>query len=103
MTEQHFDYQFEWDPLKARLNARKHGVSFERAAGVFLDPNALSIYDERHSLKEERWITLGLDQSGALIVVCHTFKDVDKLSGPSIRIISARKATKKEIEQYKEN
>jgi len=55
-----FEYQFEWDPIKAHQNARKHGVTFERAATVFLDPQALSGFDEEHSQEEDRWITLGL-------------------------------------------
>jgi uncharacterized DUF497 family protein len=55
------EYNFEWDPAKARENLRKHRVSFERAAQVFLDPHMLSIYDEAHSASEERWITLGVD------------------------------------------
>jgi uncharacterized DUF497 family protein len=61
-----FQFHFEWDPAKARQNARKHRVTFERGATVFLDPNALSLFDEKHSDEEERWITLGLDQTGAL-------------------------------------
>jgi uncharacterized DUF497 family protein len=53
------EYDFEWDPVKATENLRKHGVSFERAAQVFLDPFATSIYDEAHGAEEDRWITLG--------------------------------------------
>jgi uncharacterized protein len=63
-----FQYQFEWDPAKARQNTRKHRVTFERGATVFLDPNALSLFDEQHSEEEERWITLGLDETGVLLV-----------------------------------
>ena len=62
-----FQYQFEWDPAKGRQNARKHRVTFERGATVFKDPNALSLFDEEHSDEDERWITLGLDESGALL------------------------------------
>jgi len=58
-----FQYQFEWDPVKAQRNVKRHGVTFERAATVFLDPEALSELDEEHSQDEERWITLGLDRS----------------------------------------
>ena len=54
-----FQFHFEWDPAKARQNARKHRVTFERGATVFLDPNALSLFDDQHSEEEERWITLG--------------------------------------------
>jgi uncharacterized protein len=63
-----FQYQFEWDPAKARQYTRKHRVTFERGATVFLDPNALSLFDEQHSEEEERWITLGLDETGVLLV-----------------------------------
>ncbi len=94
------EYRFEWDPAKERANVRKHGLSFRRAASVFRDPNQLSIYDEEHSDDEERWITIGLDDTGVARVVVHTFKRV----GPDlcvIRIISARKATRAELQQYK--
>jgi len=74
-------------------------VTFERAATVFLDPAALSEFDEPHSPDEERWITLGLDRSGILWVVCHTFREETGTSA-RIRIISARKATKNEAKQY---
>jgi len=83
------------DPSKAKENLRKHKVSFERASQVFLDPYMLSIEDEEHSEEEERWITLGLDKSGILFVVHHTFREVDPGSF-SIRIISARKPTRGE-------
>ena len=67
---------------------------------VFLDPHATSIFDEDHSGEEERWITLGLDRNAFLLIVSHTFKDVDE-STCSIRIISAREATKRETRQYR--
>ena len=94
-----FQYQFEWDPAKARQNARKHRITFERGATVFLDPNALSLFDEQHSEHEERWITLGLDQIGALLVICHTYHEETENSA-RVRLISARKATKNETKQY---
>lgn len=102
--ERQFEHRFEWDPAKAVKNAREHGVSFERATTVFLDPNAMSIFDDEHSQKEERWITLGLDRAGALLVVCHTFRDANEGSrGASarIRLISARKADRGEAAQYR--
>lgn len=92
-------YNFEWDPSKARENIRKHKVSFERAAHVFLDPYMLSVEDEEHSEEEDRWITLGVDKSGILLVVHHTFREVDP-DNFSIRIISARKSTRGEAKQY---
>ena len=94
-------YKFDWDPAKEKTNVRKHKVSFRRAATVFRDPNQLSIYDEEHSEIEDRWMTMGLDNTGILQVVVHTFKQVDE-DLCEIRIISARKATKREAEQYRE-
>ena len=95
-----FQYQFEWDPRKARENLKRHTVAFERAATIFLDPSALSEFDASHSEAEERWITLGLDQTGVLLVVCHTFRDETE-SSARLRLISARKATKREEAEYK--
>ena len=94
-----FRHQFEWDPVKARENAKKHRITFERGATVFLDPNALSLFDEQHSEVEERWITLGLDRTGTLLVVCHSYREETETSA-RIRLISARKATKNETKQY---
>ena len=94
-------YKFVWDPAKERKNVQKHGVTFYQAATVFRDPNQISIYDEKHSEHEDRWITLGLDKGGVLRVVVHTFRKVGE-DFYEIRIISARKATKREAEQYRE-
>jgi uncharacterized DUF497 family protein len=94
-----FQYEFEWDPIKAQQNLRKHRVAFERAATIFLDPDALSEIDEKESGVEDRWITLGLDRTGVLVVVCHTFREESETSA-RIRLISARKASKEEGKQY---
>lgn len=94
-----FQYQFEWDPIKARRNVREHGIAFQRAATVFLDPEAMSAFDEEHSQEEDRWITLGLDRTGILLVICHTYHEETEVSA-RIRLISARKATKNEAKQY---
>ena len=94
-------YSFEWDPQKAKDNQRKHGVGFERAATVFRDPQTISIYDIEHSQDEDRWITLGLDREGVVLVVVHTFHDIDQETA-RIRIISTRKATRGEQRQYTE-
>ena len=94
-------YNFEWDHAKAKQNSRKHKVSFERATTVFRDPNQISIFDEDHSNDGDHWITLGLDRNGVLLVVVHTFRQINR-SDVSIRIISARKATRVEIRQYEE-
>jgi uncharacterized DUF497 family protein len=75
-------------------------VAFRRAATVFRDPYQLSLYDEEHSEDEDRWITIGIDNTGILQVVIHTFEQVG-VNLSEIRIISARKAVKREIEQYR--
>ncbi len=92
-------YTFEWDPIKALSNYQKHKVRFEEAATILKDPNALTIYDGGHSDTEERWVTLGLNTSGKLLVVIHTYNIID-YQNVLIRIISARKATKNEIKKY---
>jgi hypothetical protein len=76
-------------------------VSFELSTTVFRDPHAISIYDEEHNADEERWLTLGISSTGGLLVVHHTFHEAD---GETIvvRIISSRKATKQEQQQYAE-
>jgi uncharacterized DUF497 family protein len=95
------EFHFEWDPKKAKTNARKHKVSFERAATVFRDAEALSLYDRAHSEGEDRWITLGMDSQGQLLVVCHTWRESGE-GAASCRIISARKPTKAEVRRYRQ-
>lgn len=95
-------FVFEWDIQKAITNNIKHGVTFELASTVFKDPVALSVYDPDHSEHEDRWLTLGLASTGILLVVHHTFVEVDKET-VALRIISSRKATKREQLQYAEN
>jgi uncharacterized DUF497 family protein len=92
-------YEFEWDPEKRRINQRKHGVPFEEAATVFLDPRAISLYDEEHSEQEDRWITVGFSSTGRILVVCHTFQPIDEWRC-RVRIIMCRKATRCERGQY---
>ena len=94
-----FEYEFEWDPAKARQNLKVHRVSFERAATIFLGPFALSEVDDEHSGEEPRWITLGLDRTDGLLVVSHTYREETE-SNARIRLISARRATKNEAKQY---
>lgn len=96
-----FQFNFEWDPPKATVNARKHGVTFERATTVFQDPETLSLYDRDHSdAGEDRWITLGIDAHGQLLVVSHTWREAGE-GAARCRIISARKATKTEVRQHR--
>ena len=89
---------FEWDENKNTINKTKHGISFEEAKTVFYDPSALVIDDPDHSDYEDRFIILGLSAKTNLLVVCHCYRNDDE----TIRIISARKATKSESGQYNE-
>ncbi len=90
------DIKFEWDKNKERINQKKHGVSFEEAEGIFYDEYALEFFDEGHSSKEERFLMLGLSFKLRVLVACHCIRG----KGNAIRIISARKATKKETKYY---
>lgn len=87
---------FEWDENKNLINQNKHKITFEEAKTVFYDEYALVIDDPEHSEEEERFIILGLSTKTNLLVVCHCYRASDTV----IRIISARKATKAETEQY---
>jgi uncharacterized protein len=88
--------EFEWDPVKAAENLKKHGVSFDEAASVFGDPLALTFDDPDHSASEERLITFGESIQRRLLVVSHTPR------APRIRIISARRITRRERKIYEE-
>ena len=88
--------QFEWDQPKAAANLRKHGVSFEEAQSVFYDEFAIQFYDDEHSAEEERFLLLGMSDTARLLLVCHCERE----AGDLIRIISARKATKRESAFY---
>lgn len=87
---------FEWDPAKAKKNSEKHNVCFEDAATVFEDEFAILFDDPDHSDAENRFIILGLSASGLVLTVCHCLRK----NGNVIRLISARKATKKEEITY---
>lgn len=80
---------------------QKHRVTFERAASIFKDSRAISHFDKEHSFLEERWITLGLDRNGVLLVICHTYRK-ERDDRFVVRIFSARKAAKSEVKQYEE-
>jgi len=96
-------YYFDWDPDKARTNLLKHKVSFEEGSTIFIDPRTITVFDDEHGKDDDRWATIGIDMNGRLLVVIHTFQQIDNNSS-RIRIISARKAIRKEIRQYqKEN
>ncbi|MBI3016009.1 MAG: BrnT family toxin [Candidatus Tectomicrobia bacterium] len=89
--------RFEWDPKKAAANLAKHGVSFEEGLTAFSDPLARIFDDEDHSSEEEREIIIGHSTQHRLLLVCFTAR------GASIRIFSARKATRRERQDYEEN
>ena len=95
-------YNFEWNPQKAHRNIRKHGVTFEEATKVFDDPMALTVFDyEESSDDEDRWVTLGQINGQYYLVVVHTDHNANNES-VTIRLISARVATKHEIRQYEQ-
>lgn len=85
----------EWDPVKARSNFRKHGIRFADAAIALEDDDALTIRDAP-AAEEDRWVTLGLDANGRLLVVVYEWR------GDNVRLISARMATRRERRRYEE-
>ncbi|MEO1391851.1 MAG: BrnT family toxin [Cyanobacteria bacterium J06634_5] len=91
------DIVFEWDDQKALQNQQKHGISFAEAQTVFEDVNARLSYDPDHSRDEDRYVLLGVSAVLRVLIVCHVYRQNDEL----IRIISARKATKQEQQQYR--
>jgi hypothetical protein len=88
---------FEWDPKKARLNLKRHGVSFDEASTAFRDPLSQTVEDPLHSENEERFVLIGRSIQGRLLIIIHTDR------GERIRIISSRLATKNERLKYEEN
>ena len=88
---------FEWDPLKAKSNLWKHGVSFEEASTALLDPLSKTDLDPDHSVQEQRFITFGMSARQRLVVVSYTD------DSQTVRLISARLATKREREIYEEH
>ncbi len=88
---------FEWDKIKAEINAAKHDVTFEEASTVFGDTLSITIHDPEHSARgEHRFVTIGMSRRGRILVVVHTDR------GNAVRIISARDATRKERKSYEE-
>ena len=90
-------FTFEWDVEKFKKNLKKHGVSFDEAKSVFFDENGLLIGDPDHSDEEDRFILLGMSVSLNMLVVCHCYRSENE----TIRIISARRANKREATAYK--
>ena len=89
--------KFTWDPTKAEENLKKHGVDFREAATVFDDPLSTTFPDADHSTGEQRFLIVGMSALGRILVVPHTD------TGDTIRIISARAATRRERRFYEEN
>jgi uncharacterized DUF497 family protein len=89
--------KFEWHPSKAAANLKKHQVSFEEAQTVFYDDFAVQFFDDEHSHEEDRFLLLGMSVHSKLLLVCHC----ERQGGEAIRIISARKATKRESAFYR--
>lgn len=92
------ELRFEWDENKNRINKNKHGISFEEARTVFMDEEAILFDDPSHSENEERFLLIGMSYTTKILTVCHCYRE----RNGTIRIISARKATKNEIKQYSE-
>jgi len=90
------NFRFVWDPKKSEANRKKHGVSFDEAQTVFFDENAIEFYDPDHSDDEDRFLLLGLSFRLRVLVVCRCCRESQEV----IRIISARKATRKERSHY---
>jgi hypothetical protein len=88
--------RYEWDENKNQINIKKHGVSFEEAWTVFIDENHIYEIDDEHSQNEERFIIIGMSEQLKLLYVCHCYRE----SGDVIRLISARKAEKREAKAY---
>lgn len=87
---------YEWDTAKAALNVKRHRVTFEEAASVFLDPRALTFWDPDHSETEDREITIGRSTRGRVLFVAHGARE------DCVRIISARRTTRREQRQYEQ-
>ena len=88
---------FHWDEQKNKINQQKHGISFAEAKSVFFDDYAIQFWDEDHSQEEERFLLLGISSKMRILIVVHCFREEDSI----IIIISARKATKNESQEYR--
>lgn len=90
--------KFEWDENKNLINQKKHGINFDEASSVFFDERAILFDDPEHSDYEDRFLLLGMSETANVCIVCHCYRESDTV----IRIISARKATRKEVDRYVE-
>lgn len=91
------DFSFEWDDKKEKINLQKHGISFEEAITLFIDPYSITIYDPDHSDEEARFIDIGTSNKGRILAVVYTERE------NKIRIISCRKALPTERRRYEES
>ena len=89
-------YIFDWNENKNQINIKKHGIGFDEASSVFYDENAILFDDPIHSEYEDRFLLLGGSNNANICLVCHCYRESDTV----IRIISARRATKKEVDRY---
>ncbi|WP_426147854.1 BrnT family toxin [Polaromonas sp. DSR2-3-2] len=89
--------KFEWDEPKTAANLKKHQISFEEAKSIFFDEFGVQFFDDDHSSGEDRFLMLGMSSRAKLLIVCHFERD----HGATVRIISARKATKRESAFYR--
>lgn len=96
--EHPFKIEFEWDEYKNQSNQKKHDVSFSEAKSVFYDENSVQFFDEEHSDSEDRFLMLGMSLNQRILLISHCVRELH-----IIRIISARRATKKESRLYKGN
>ena len=90
--------QFVWDTEKEKINQKKHNITFTEACYVFSDKFMLTIFDEEHSEDEDRWISIGQIPNGKILLVVHTFREINEIE--KVRIISARKTSNNEKKQY---
>ena len=89
-------YIFDWNENKNQINIKKHGIGFDEASSVFYDEKAILFDDPIHSEYEDRFLLLGVSNNANICIVCHCYRESDTV----IRIISARRATKKEADRY---
>ncbi|MGP1433924.1 MAG: BrnT family toxin [Catonella sp.] len=89
-------YIFDWNENKNQINIKKHGIGFDEASSVFYDERAILFDDPIHSEYEDRFLLLGVSNNANICLVCHCYRESDTV----IRIISARRATKKEVDRY---
>jgi uncharacterized DUF497 family protein len=94
--------RFHWDRKKAADNRRKHRASFEEACTIFSDASILTVHDEKHSVGDDRWVSMGMSITGRILVVIHSWPDADESGAEVVRIISARRANQREQATYME-